>query len=263
MTGIEPPTPDARRLLGIIVGAINEGRILEGRPETFLSYSEVLGLLGETSPSDFVWPQLQRLGLGALNEWTKTHEKLPKVAALIVNKQTRMPGKGFPESFGFSHEDPSWRDWWLNEANRAIRFDWSPFVGTGVSYHGGEMPIAGRVREEVEPTQVDYRGIIEMDPPPAHIRQSRITVGDILRWLAAGTPESEILRQHPELRGTDIRASLAYAAEREQREAKAGTAPSRLSSVASTWQGRFTLPASDDSDPRMDYLLKKYWKNRK
>jgi uncharacterized protein (DUF433 family) len=260
MKGIEPPTSDARRLLGIIVGAIKEGRILEGRPETFLAYSEVLELLGEHDPRSRSGVRLSQLGLKELHFWLEEHDELPKVTGLIVNKSNRRPHEKFAEWHGHGN-DPDWEAWWMHEANRAIRFDWSPFVGTGVSYHRGEMPIAGRVREEVEPSQVDYRGIIEMDPAPAHIRQSRITVGDILRWLAAGTPESEILRQHPELRGTDIRASLAYAAEREQREAKA--APSRLSTVASTWQGRFTLPASDDSDPRMDYLLKKYWKNRK
>ena len=44
------------------------------------------------------------------------------------------------------------------------------------------------------------------------IRQMRITVGDILGWLAAGMSEAEILTDYKELEADDIRASLAYAA---------------------------------------------------
>ncbi|SFK27650.1 DUF433 domain-containing protein [Caulobacter sp. UNC279MFTsu5.1] len=44
------------------------------------------------------------------------------------------------------------------------------------------------------------------------IRQMRITVGDILGWLAAGMSEAEILTDYEELEADDIRASLAYAA---------------------------------------------------
>ncbi|MBW8891852.1 MAG: DUF433 domain-containing protein [Burkholderiales bacterium] len=40
----------------------------------------------------------------------------------------------------------------------------------------------------------------------------RITVGDILSWLAGGMSETEILADYEELEAEDIRASLAYAA---------------------------------------------------
>jgi uncharacterized protein (DUF433 family) len=49
------------------------------------------------------------------------------------------------------------------------------------------------------------------------IRGMRITVSDILGWLAAGMSEDEILADYPELQREDIRAALAYAAERENR----------------------------------------------
>ena len=48
------------------------------------------------------------------------------------------------------------------------------------------------------------------------VRGLRITVGDVLGWLAAGMSESEILDDHPDLTQADIRACLAYAAERER-----------------------------------------------
>ena len=49
------------------------------------------------------------------------------------------------------------------------------------------------------------------------IRGLRITVYDVLRMLADGTSESEILADFPELEPADIRACLAWAADRERR----------------------------------------------
>jgi uncharacterized protein (DUF433 family) len=46
---------------------------------------------------------------------------------------------------------------------------------------------------------------------------TRITVSDILEYLAGGMTESEILRDFPDLRVEHIRATLAFAAERERR----------------------------------------------
>ncbi len=47
------------------------------------------------------------------------------------------------------------------------------------------------------------------------VRSLRITVYDVLGWLAAGMSEAEILADYPELELADIRACLAFAAERE------------------------------------------------
>jgi len=43
----------------------------------------------------------------------------------------------------------------------------------------------------------------------------RITVYDVLEWLAAGQTWAEIIDDFPELIEEDIRAALAYAASRE------------------------------------------------
>jgi uncharacterized protein (DUF433 family) len=45
----------------------------------------------------------------------------------------------------------------------------------------------------------------------------RITVYDVLEYLASGMSEEEILDDFPELEKDDIRACLAFAAERERR----------------------------------------------
>lgn len=49
------------------------------------------------------------------------------------------------------------------------------------------------------------------------IRGLRITVYDVLEYLASGMTEAEILADLPDLEVEDIRAALAFAAERERR----------------------------------------------
>lgn len=49
------------------------------------------------------------------------------------------------------------------------------------------------------------------------VRGLRITVYDVLGWLAEGMSEDDILRDHPDLTRDDIRACLAFAADRERR----------------------------------------------
>ena len=45
------------------------------------------------------------------------------------------------------------------------------------------------------------------------IRGLRISVEQILRAMAAGVPEEDLLKEYPELEPEDIQAALAYAAE--------------------------------------------------
>jgi uncharacterized protein (DUF433 family) len=47
------------------------------------------------------------------------------------------------------------------------------------------------------------------------VRSMRITVYDVLGWLASGMTEQQILEDFPELELADIRACLEFAADRE------------------------------------------------
>lgn len=68
---------------------------------------------------------------------------------------------------------------------------------------------------------MDYRDRIVVDPEIRFgkpiVRGTRITVGDVLGYLAGGMSEDEILDQFPQLAREDIRACLAFAAERERK----------------------------------------------
>lgn len=67
----------------------------------------------------------------------------------------------------------------------------------------------------------DYKSIITIDPGKRGgkptIRGMRITVGDILGWLASGMSINDILSDFEELTQEDILAALSYAADRENR----------------------------------------------
>lgn len=68
---------------------------------------------------------------------------------------------------------------------------------------------------------MNYQSIITIEPGKRGgrptIRRMRIAVADVLGWLAAGMTHEEILSDYPELTEDDIRACLAYAADRERR----------------------------------------------
>ncbi len=68
---------------------------------------------------------------------------------------------------------------------------------------------------------MDYRDRIVVDPEVRFgkptVRGTRITVGDVLGYLASGMSEDEILADFAQLSREDLRACLAFAAERERR----------------------------------------------
>lgn len=67
---------------------------------------------------------------------------------------------------------------------------------------------------------MDYREIITIEPGKRSgqpcIRGLRMTVQDVLEYLAGGMTEDEILTEFPDLTHKDIRACLAFAADRER-----------------------------------------------
>jgi uncharacterized protein (DUF433 family) len=68
---------------------------------------------------------------------------------------------------------------------------------------------------------MDYRDRIVIDPEirfgKPSVRGTRVTVGDVLSYLASGMSQQQILADFPQLTSDDIRACLAFAAERERR----------------------------------------------
>jgi uncharacterized protein (DUF433 family) len=68
---------------------------------------------------------------------------------------------------------------------------------------------------------MDYTNRITIEPDKRSgqpcIRGLRLTVQDVLEYLASGMSVEEILSDFPDLNAEDIRACLAYAADREKR----------------------------------------------
>jgi len=67
---------------------------------------------------------------------------------------------------------------------------------------------------------IDYKKIITIEAGKRGgkpcIRGMRITVYDILSWLASGMSTQEIIEEYPELQANDIFAALSFAADRER-----------------------------------------------
>ncbi len=72
----------------------------------------------------------------------------------------------------------------------------------------------------------DYHDRITLEPGKRGgkpcIRGMRITVYDVLGWMASGMSEAQIVEDYPELTPEDIRACLAFAANREHRLSTVG-----------------------------------------
>lgn len=67
---------------------------------------------------------------------------------------------------------------------------------------------------------MDYRERITIDPERRSgkpcIKGTRMTITDVLEYLASGMSHAEILAEFPYLTEEDIRACLAFAADRER-----------------------------------------------
>lgn len=76
-------------------------------------------------------------------------------------------------------------------------------------------------RDSLTLARMDYLSRITIDPEVRFgkpcVRGTRLTVGDVLSYLAAGMSEDDVVTDFPQLTRDDIRACLAFAAERERR----------------------------------------------
>jgi len=85
----------------------------------------------------------------------------------------------------------------------------------------GSASCLAAVVERPYASPMDYRERITIEPGKRGgkpcLRGLRITVYDVLDYLAGGMSEDEILADFPDLEREDIRAALAFAADRERR----------------------------------------------
>ncbi len=76
---------------------------------------------------------------------------------------------------------------------------------------------------------MNYRDIITIEPEKRGgkpcVRGLRITVYEVLEYLANVMTEAEILDDFPDLTGEDLKACIAYAADRERRFMTAPLSP--------------------------------------
>ncbi|MFY9233629.1 MAG: DUF433 domain-containing protein [Fimbriimonadaceae bacterium] len=73
---------------------------------------------------------------------------------------------------------------------------------------------------------MDYRERIVIDPEirfgKPTVKGTRIAVADVLEYMAGGDTEEDVLANFPQLAADDVRACLAFAADRERHARIAG-----------------------------------------
>ncbi|SRR5690554_428153 len=93
---------------------------------------------------------------------------------------------------------------------------------------------------------IDYKDIITIEPGKwggkPTIRGMKITVGDILSWLASGMTIDDILYEFHELTKTDVYAALSYAADREN----GNFAPAPVTEYSALIPEEYILKAKDE-----------------
>ena len=94
-------------------------------------------------------------------------------------------------------------------------------IGAAPCFRRFPVPSLPKLADGDYGAPVDYRDIITIEPGKRSgkpcIRGTRMTVTDVLEYLAAGMTHEELLADFPDLTETDIRACLAFAADRERR----------------------------------------------
>ena len=94
---------------------------------------------------------------------------------------------------------------------------WRFYPKSFVSCRRRSLETVGNAKQ----VRMDYKDRITIEPGKRGgkpcIRGLRITVYDILDYLASGMSEEEILKDFPDLNSEDIRACLAFAADRERK----------------------------------------------
>ena len=95
-----------------------------------------------------------------------------------------------------------------------------PRIGDGYDAAWGRYPLTdGRTLRRLSRWHIWTRITIEPGKRSGKpcIRGLRMTVSDVLDYLASGMSEEDLLRDFPDLTREDIRACLAFAADRERR----------------------------------------------
>lgn len=132
-----------------------------------------------------------------------------------INPRTRALREGVPNGARWSCAMGAFQ---RTEASRCAPFraisERLPYVRLGMPVVDG-----GCVGRKL--IDMDYSKIITIEPGKRGgkpcIRGLRITVADVLDYFASGMTNEQILEDFPELNEQDLRACLAFAADRERR----------------------------------------------
>ena len=121
-------SPPARAILEVLVGSIEDGRIVAGRPETYVGYKELHDKLQLRQLGGTFGESLRRQGLDDLAEWTK-EDRHPAITGLIVGQEDFLPGPGYFKAFRRVDDFP----WWTEQVVASVTYNWRQFLPTATT----------------------------------------------------------------------------------------------------------------------------------
>lgn len=119
----------ALRILQYLVRHIESGVIRVGKPETYVSYSDIHNKLNLVQQGRTFGDSLNSQGMGELAQWIKD-ESLPAITGLIVSKfgeseRRYLPGKGYFKMYNRPDFDFGW---WEEEIKKTTQTNWRDLV---------------------------------------------------------------------------------------------------------------------------------------
>lgn len=118
---------NAENVLRILVGRL--GQVVPDDPRTFPTFGEVHEALSLEQVGRTIGQSLQKQGLELLGRWA-IDEGLPAIDAIVVDRNTLLPGHGFFTLHGKKEED---FQWWIGQVAEVKEIDWAAYLEEGGS----------------------------------------------------------------------------------------------------------------------------------
>lgn len=220
-----------QQLLALLVSMLPN--VTPNNPRTFISYKDVHTDLRLPQSGPTYGESLKHQGLNSLANWTASTGK-PGITGLIIDRGTSMPGDGYFRLFGKTSED---FQWWADEIQKSIQFDWSPFLPMPVA---PLPPVAVDFSEPAERQEVVVYRIIRDTALARQIKQlhnykCQLCGHTIVLTNGSGYAEAHHIRPLGEPHnGPDIVENIICLCPNHHAELDYGVRPLELSDIQST-----------------------------
>lgn len=162
------PSDAAQAILVVLVRHIDRGEFRADLPASFLGYGEVLDELRiRRDPTKTHGETLNEHGLDQLAYWAKDEDHTA-VTGLVINKIEVQPGPGYWRLYG--KDKKADRDWWLDQIDKALKYNWKPFLSLSDPASLAPAPVGASATEPPERMEVTISRIVRDSERAARVK---------------------------------------------------------------------------------------------